>query len=138
MKKKELKTLEEIEEYFAKQPKIYIKKEYSNYKDLAKDMACGKVPTFYKRGRQQAYPSSYRSLTDIIRTCKTYFNVSAKEVLLYLDTLNNTRNRCHVIRKYVFHHNEYPWGFQKTPGQLQVKTEIGDMRYGDLIKLCQE
>lgn len=137
MKKSELSTLADIEEYFSKARKIYLESPptQENYKEFIDWFISESPATYYRNGNVHCPRHRDRSISDIIVLCKVYYNTPIADVLKHLDTVQHNRTFCYVVRKYVFSRYKYPYTLNENRKNNQ--TEIGGMMYSELINLCK-
>ena len=137
MKKSELSTLADIEEYFSTTRKIYLQTPPTeqDYKKFIDWFISESPATYYRDGNKHCPRNRDRSISDIIVLCKVYYNTSIADILKHLDTVNHNRIFCYIVRKYVFSRYEYPYALTET--KKNHNTEIGGMMYSELINLCK-
>ena len=117
MNKSQVKTKEDLEEYYSKVRKIRFKEEdlkFNSIKELfARYVKRDSNDTYYKKGSQHCYAGRNRSIDDFIVIAKNYFpNLTVKEILLEIKDFQNEKvdigygtfnyaylGYCHNIRK---------------------------------------
>lgn len=117
MNKSQVKTKEDLEEYYSKVRKIRFKEEdlkFNSVKQLfARYVKRDSNDTYYKKGSQHCYAGKNRSIDDFIVIAKNYFpNLTVKEILLEIKDFQNEKvdigygtfnhpflSYCHTIRK---------------------------------------
>lgn len=107
MRKADVKTKEDLKEYYKKTRKIKIKDiENIDLDEIFKAIIIDKKETTYSRGGHQCKPFKDRSTDDYIKVAKFYHpEATIKEILApitkYYDTNNNTKyyGFCPNIRK---------------------------------------
>jgi len=117
MNKSQVKTKEDLEEYYSKVRKIRFKEEdlkFNSIKELFNRYVRRDVnDTYYKKGTQHCSTGRNRSIDDFIVIAKNYFpNLTVKEILLEIKDFQNEKvnigygtfsyaylGYCHNIRK---------------------------------------
>lgn len=117
MNKSQVKTKEDLEEYYSKVRKIRFKEEdlkFNSIKELFNRYVRRDInDTYYKKGSQHCHAGKNRSIDDFLVIAKNYFpNLTIKEILLEIKDFQNEKvdigygiiyhpflSYCHNIRK---------------------------------------